>query len=242
MKNLTTYDMIALLPALYHIGSWGHVKTVQLGDLVMQITGLLAALKLTLVATPEVTQSTVKHPTIDYIRHLFVRAGEPTSWRLDILDKELTSFAIVALVEVLGWWAYKGHTLGETRSADYRGDGSSSVPLTEFVASYILPLQVMVRRTPMLSYILPIATALANDQKPRKPKSSKSLLYGPLIDSNRRCGLDSCRKTPEDAGIQDLLQCRGGCEGLEQYCCDEHQREHWPSHRKFCKLNKREMR
>ena len=145
------------------------------------------------------------------------------------------SCAIVGALEVLGWWARKGHDISSVECEVLGG----TFLLREVVTSWLSLLESIATRTPTLSYILPIATALANGEIPPKPKPSSSLLYGPLMDSNRRCGLTSCRKSALEAGVKDLLRCSGGCEGMEQYCCREHQVEDWPAHKKFCKANKR---
>lgn len=72
-----------------------------------------------------------------------------------------------------------------------------------------------------------ITSALARKEVPEKPTRDASLLYTPLYFEHRRCGLLSCRKLAEDTESGVLFRCSGGYEGLEQYCCREHQLEHW---------------
>jgi hypothetical protein len=113
-----------------------------------------------------------------------------------------------------------------------------SVTIPESIKTYLPTIESIVHHTPAFGYIQPIAQALAKGRKPGRPDGSTSLLFGPLIDSNRRCGLLSCRKTAEDAGVDNLKRCVG-CDEMEQYCYREHQKQDWKVHKIFCLASKR---
>ena len=110
--------------------------------------------------------------------------------------------------------------------------------LSEIMADTLLPiLNSTVYRIPELAYCQAVASAIAEGRIPELPKPADSLIYGPLVDSSHLCELESCRKTAEEVGINStqLLRCGGGCAQWIQYCCPEHQREDWRSHKKLCK-------
>jgi hypothetical protein len=159
-----------------------------------------------------------------YMKSLLVSDGDAADddrlWRQELLYEKPISFAAAGLVEVLGWWAYKGVTV----DANCRG----------ILAKEQKSWQMIWSESPRLAFAAPIIeTLIAGETAP--PVRETYLLYGPLYFQHQRCGLSSCRKTAEEAGGM-LLRCSGGCEGLEQYCCREHQLAHWNAgHKKFCR-------
>lgn len=151
-------------------------------------------------------------------------------------------FAFIGVLEVLGWWTYRGHEIMKSDTASSLG--LSAAELRTTFSSCLAVAETIVAQLrdsagTDVAYILPILKAMMEHRKPKRPRDpSRSLLFGPLINSNRRCGLPSCRRTALEAGT-DLERCRG-CGGVEQYCCAEHQREDWERHRAFCKGNRLE--
>ena len=61
----------------------------------------------------------------------------------------------------------------------------------------------------------PPSDALIERKKMPKLKLARSLLYGPLSNARRRCGLPSCRK----CGVKS---CCSACHGMELHCSQDH--------------------
>ena len=177
-----------------------------------------------------------EHHSVKFIRALFVSDDDTRPWRQELFDRRPLSFTIVALYEVFGWYAWKGF---DFRRCGFQDENGQLVRLPRLFTVALPTLKVIAERLPELAYILPIATALFHGETPNKPEASKSLLYGPLVASNRRCGLSTCRQTAANVDRFNLLRCGGGCEGLEQYCCEAHQKQDWKRHKQFCVANRR---
>mmetsp|Transcript_14749 Transcript_14749/g.17972 ORF Transcript_14749/g.17972 Transcript_14749/m.17972 type:complete len:519 (+) Transcript_14749:163-1719(+) len=160
------------------------------------------------------------------------KTQRPVSLRKDLLNKNPESFAIIAGLEVLGWWSHKGVNL-EVHIPVTDGE-PYDVPTA--IQEYRKVIDDIIANNSNLAYIQPILESIIKREKSPKPRTSQSLLYGPLVHSFRRCGLPSCRKSAGDAG-HDLLFC-AACNGLEQYCSKEHQKKHWKVHKHFCKNNR----
>ena len=160
----------------------------------------------------------------------------PRDWRVQLLHQRPRTFAVVAGIEVLGWWSAKGIDFSsvEIRSGDSDTESISNV-LRTFASSRI---RLMIRGSPwdeqLSPYINRIMDSIMNGTKAKKPPHRVSLLYGPFFYDSRRCGF--CQKTEQEVG-HDLLSCLGGCCGLEQYCCKEHQKSDWKKHKFWCKRN-----
>jgi hypothetical protein len=243
-----THSVVTILPILYHFGSWRKThRNIGFINLLAGVVGLIKELSDTIrYAHLSAMRDTTdyqgrKHNSVHLVEQVFIRVDEERLgkpfWRQELLARRPVSFAFAGVLEALGYWASNGldFDLSQTDFLDSTGCQS----MAAFLRRHLETVWLVVRRNPELKYIGPIATALASGSLPSLPDPSISLLYGPLIDSNRRCGLVSCMKTAEEAGLEDLLRCKG-CEGLEQYCCREHQREDWElTHRKFCKSNRR---
>ena len=174
---------------------------------------------------------------------------DDAEWRVKILRERPMSFLVAAGLEILCWWACKGVDLNKAPIPGYPGE---TLTLRDSVEEYLPRIRKLVSRTPRLAYMERQAEALAKGETspselaPLVKHASRTLLHGPLMDANRRCGY--CRKPPSSSqdndtangGKRDLKRCGGGCSGMEQYCCKEHQRAHWKRHKAFCLANKKE--
>ena len=239
--HLTAKYVIDLLPLLFHIGGFRDSQEEERTDLAVNVLTLTMYLIDLVMLAPNVcdcANTTRNFPEVARLTPPFMGTlllcdaddEEDKTWRQDLLKERPVSFAIAGLVEVIGWWGYKGRGF-------YRDDENLFFSLAETLSE---KLALIVLRTHRLAHILSIARTFARREMPGKPNRKKSLLYGPLCFQHRRCGLLSCRKTAEEAG-GTLLRCAGGCDGLEQYCCREHQLEHWKDHKTFCKGIRRKM-
>lgn len=232
--------VIDMLPLLYYFGGWRdsqgrHSNALkQLGTNLHIIMTLLTVMTVRLPGPScDCAPDTEKYPQLAHLAPVFYNeilvcdednAGEER-WRQGLLKEHPVSFAIARLYEVIGWWAHKG--------CNFYGDRGRTEVLSPL--GRLKPvLERIAKETPRLSYVSLIASAFERNEIPATPDRLEYLLYGPLFFQNRRCGLISCRKTVDEAG-GTLLRCGGRCEGLEQYCCREHQVEHWKFHKSLCK-------
>jgi hypothetical protein len=159
----------------------------------------------------------------------------PRDWRIKLLHERPRTFAVAAGIEVLGWWSNKGIDFSRANIPVTSGPtGEISDHLREYVPRIRLLIRGSPREEELSHYIEPILAAILNNRKPKVPKPASSLLYGPFFYDSRRCGL--CHKTKDEVGAE-LFSCAGGCCGLEQYCCKQHQREDWKKHKFWCKKN-----
>jgi len=258
------YGVVAflnILPACYHFGMWNEAKSSpQFNIFVASFTSLI--LNITHGATSRVENSenadeagvdAITDPPKDletlpellsakvFWESLLLAKDEssdqslPRDWRVQLLHQRPRTFAVMASLEVLGWWSAKGIDLSR---AEIPVNSGPSGEIKDHLEEYLPRIRLLVRGSPqeqvLSKYIERILTAILNKRKPKVPRPNLSLLYGPFFCDSRRCGL--CHKTQEEAGAV-LFSCGGGCCGLEQYCCKKHQREDWKKHKIWCKRN-----
>jgi hypothetical protein len=230
---------IDLLPLLFHLGGWRQHHAELHTALAIKIYRLLQTLLMAFQFHGDECDCELdikSYPAMAHMAPVFMAPllvcddDDPgdRSWRQTLLKERPLSFVIAGLVEVLGWWGYKDR---EFYLKEPEGFYSSMEDLN-------IGMHLLASKTPRLSHIPLITRTFANRARPGVPSRKQSLLYGPLCFQHRRCGLLSCRKTAEEAG-GTLLRCAGGCDGLEQYCCREHQSKHWKMHKGFCKGRKK---
>jgi hypothetical protein len=156
------------------------------------------------------------------------------SWRAELLRNRPLTFAVAASIEVLGHWARKGIPIS---SCGLPTGTDKEKLFSDGMTEYLPFLKTLISRSPEIAHIKPIAEALAKGVvRPDLPSYDDSILREPLHWS-RRCALSTCERKYRVAGIdteKPLMACTGGCGGLAQYCCREHQRAHWPRHKAFC--------
>ena len=141
------------------------------------------------------------------------------------------SWTIAATFEVLDKWAACGIPVGTARLNGKVGRG----PLAASLHRYVRRLNTLVPEARQIA--IPLATAPAT-QTPLSTNSlhESSFLKDPLIRSARRCELCGII---EAAANSPIRMCGGGCRGLAQCCCEEHQKQHWPQHKGWCKMQQR---
>lgn len=241
----TAKCLIDMLPILYHLGSWRECYSLEEYGLLAKaiIIGLAhfsdlhLVCHLTVDAAPHTGDYSRVRKSIVFADPLLLKevavdeideGNASSNWRKDLLIEAPGSFAVTGLVEVLGWWVYKGYRLTN-------GCKSASSMLHR-----TLPLlECIVKQSPRVSHIVGLAKRLAKKRIPNAPVLSSYLLFDPLFFKNRRCGLAECNKMTSSEG-GSLLRCGGGCENLEHYCCREHQVADWKDgHKRFCNANKR---
>jgi hypothetical protein len=244
-----------ILPALYHLGNWTAQHERLEKSLVALVTTIIINIchSITDVLDGRVQNEAFADQAPDLeecpellsakilMEPLMYRDGDTTQasatdekWRARVLKERPMSFAVAAGLEILAWWATHGVDLSK---GSIPTDGSGPISALEALAEYQDRIGQLAKRVPRLGFINKITDELSKGRKPPLPTREESLLYGPLIYANRRCGLASCRKLEGVRG-GELMRCSGGCGGLEHYCCKEHQKEHWGVHKVFCKTNK----
>ena len=223
-----------ILPVLYLTATWPRVRyfpksriiTSVLFEIIIDIFEVIAGDDLKYDAQPDLSQL----PEAFSAQILIVPLLEKQSWRKDLILKHPLSFAVIAGIEVLGWYSYHHVSL------------DMSLPTNEHCDSGLIRdtlqadkgnIQELIERVPEYAYIEPILEALILNDKAPFPDAKVSLLNEPLLDDNKCCGFYYCRKTNRDIG-KELQKCGGGCGGLEYYCCREHQKKHWGYHKNFC--------
>jgi hypothetical protein len=244
-----------ILPALYHLGNWtGQHERLQRGLVALLTTIFVNICHYATVAgdgqeqddffdqAPNFEELPELLPAKILMEPLLYRDGDMTpqasttdkKWRARVLKQRPMSFAVAGGLEILAWWATHGVDLSEGMIDTH---DSSPISVPEALEEYQERIGRLAERTPRLAFMNKITDDIVKGRKPPHPTRKESLLYGPLIYANRRCGLVSCRKLEAVRG-GELMRCSGGCGGLEHYCCKEHQKEHWGLHKRFCKMNK----
>ncbi|KAL7544176.1 hypothetical protein ACHAWF_007549 [Thalassiosira exigua] len=159
----------------------------------------------------------------------------PRDWRIKLLHDRTRTFAVLAGIEVLGWWSAKGIDLSRANVPVSRGPAGE---ISDFLRESLPRIRLLIRGSTqneeLSPYIERMVASLLNKRRPKVPSASTSLLHGPFYYDSRRCGL--CHKTESEVG-HVLLICGGGCCGLEQYCSKKHQRADWKKHKFWCKKN-----
>jgi len=153
---------------------------------------------------------------------------------------------------VLGRWAWRGVAVGTARidctpPPEIEGRLTSAVrrayseSVSEAFTGYREELEVLSAREPSIAFVGGIVDALIAGKEGRGAllpsageDSAPGLLREPLLHANMKCALPGCSNTAM-GDDRPLRLCSGGCRGLARYCCSEHQHQHWPQHKAFCK-------
>ena len=233
-------ELINILPLLYWMGDWKHVLA-PISD--HNLPASIATILLNLV------DSQNKHGTSDdhidvpwdlengktatvFIEPLILRNSRGTA--SNVLRDHPLSWTIAATFELLDKWAACGIPVGTARLDSKVGRG----PFSTCLKKYIARLDTLAPQARQIA--IPLATALATQTRPLSPSAlqESSFLKSPLIRLASRCELCGTAEAATDSTIR---RCGGGCRGLAQYCCIEHQKEHWPQHKGWCKMQQREV-
>ena len=112
----------------------------------------------------------------------------------------------MASLEVLGWWSINDINLTLAR-VDCGDDPDETIKscIEEYESRIRLLMHESGHNEDLKTYIDPILNKLKEEAETvRRPNPNKSLLYGPFIFDNRRCGL--CQKTANDVGMTEFTR------------------------------------
>jgi hypothetical protein len=230
---------INILPLLYWMGDWGKVQAPISNH---HLPASIATILLTLVDSDDARRRSLDVPwsleknravrsAIVFIEPLILQHSRRATASTVLRDHPL-SWTIAATFELLGKWTLCGISVGTARLDATVGRG----PFATCLQKYISRLDALEPQARQIA--IPLATALAT-QTPLSTTTSlheSSFLKNPLIRLARRC--EVCG-TAEEAANSTISMCAGGCRGLAQYCCKEHQKQHWPQHKGWCKMQQR---
>eukprot|EP00594_Rhizosolenia_setigera_P004154 CAMPEP_0178951572 /NCGR_PEP_ID=MMETSP0789-20121207/7307_1 /TAXON_ID=3005 /ORGANISM="Rhizosolenia setigera, Strain CCMP 1694" /LENGTH=346 /DNA_ID=CAMNT_0020632473 /DNA_START=579 /DNA_END=1616 /DNA_ORIENTATION=+ len=227
-KHFGIVAFLNILPVLYMIGGWSRAtKSNQFKKLISIIFIIIQNICVPITSCkggdPEYdkTPDIKEHPET-LCAKILIEPLERRTWRKDLLLKYPKSFAVIAGLEVLGWYSTKGVDM----DIKFYRDGVPFSTLAESIDEIRENFIELTEKLEQYRYIIPIMEAIINGEKAPVPDSKVSLLNGPLFDAGKRCGLETCRKDAHDVEGR-LFRCYGGCGGLEYYCCKEHQTAHW---------------
>jgi hypothetical protein len=257
-----TYGIAAfinILPLLYWMGDW---KKVQAPISNHHLTESIATILMNLVnsqnngATNEDDRIDVHwdlenmpelSSAIVFLEPLLLPNSRATA--SSVLREHPMSWTIAATFELLDKWALCGIPVGTTWLHDKVDHGDRH--LATCLQNYIPRLETLAPRARKIA--IPLATALATQTTTTttplatlQHESSSSFLKNPLIRLASRC--EFCGTTEAAGGggggggaanSSTISACAGGCRGLAQYCCKKHQKQHWPQHKIWCKMQQR---
>lgn len=243
-------QLIAVIPLLYHLSDWARAKEILARHDLPMVMASFAVHMVWLVGDGQVEDRPLDEATFPELaaaRCSIARVfGGGAGARL-LQDRPVT-FAFAAVIELLGRWQYRGvdvsrlrcsctppEDIAPTLTARQRANYTETVGA--MVTECMPKLDSIIARTPEIAFTKPIAEALARGVRPSLPRQDANLLRGPL-HAHMTCGMPGCMRTTTVGGGA-LKQCNGGCSGLVRYCCTEHQRAHWPQHKRFCKNQQR---
>jgi hypothetical protein len=109
-----TQDMlVTILPTAYHFGCRrSHHGEEPYTLILCSIIEVMDSFNLLLLSHRESVDSSAtemdKHRAVLQIKQLFVRTKEKHAWRFHLIESRPVTFGFVALIEVLGWWAFNG--------------------------------------------------------------------------------------------------------------------------------------
>jgi len=227
--------LLNALPAMYHLAAWKAVREEPL--LMEKMASRLSCILLGfLFIFPNQSHARLSSKQAQLLRmtqvlmpQLLKQDGREMIWKQELLVSQPLIFMGVMIYELLSHWSDQGV---DTRAADLGHDK----PATHLLKAIdVLPEDVKTR----VAYIIPILHAYRDGAPLPKlsTKPSNTLLYGPLVHADRRCGYEGCRKQKRADGSH-LYGCTGGCKPLEQYCGERCQEKDWAFHKPFCKSNR----
>ena len=231
---------INMLPLLYWMGDWKHVLA-PISD--HNLPASIATILLNLVLdSDDAHRRCILDAPWDLqagpaVRSVFIEPlifPHSRGTASNVLRDHPLSWTIAATFELLGKWAACGIPVGTARLDSKVGRG----PFSTCLKKYIARLDTLAPQARQIA--IPLATALATQTRPLPTSTTlqqeSSFLKSPLIRLAIRC--EFCGTT-EAAADSTIRMCGGGCRGLAQYCCEKHQKEHWPLHKVWCKMQQR---
>lgn len=134
-----------------------------------------------------------------------------------LLDDHPLSLAIVATVELLTRWK--------------RFLPMTDMRETSFVTKQETVRLILLRRDRSLHHGSTLYSDLVLGTKTTKPYTSV------FRNDVARCHFEACPET--GAQLKACSGCTVKHQAIAWYCCAEHQRQHWPAHKPFCRLVKK---
>lgn len=253
-ERFAVAQLLTLTPVLYHLGDWrGAHRWLAARPLGATLASLALNLlhEVDLDMAPDSPVDLTISPELDgcgvHTLALHGAAGAA------LLRRRPVSACIGALVETLGRWQTRGVDVSSARipckppphlALSAAEAARYSEPVRQCFAEYVPRFEAWAAREPQLAYVLPIVHAFASGATPALPAEQASPLLRYDLHAGMTCSLPSCgRATLAGSGGSDggavlpLRLCAGGCSGLARYCSREHQQEHRPVHKHFCKRN-----
>ena len=162
-----------------------------------------------------------------------------------VLKKNPMSWCVVASLEVLTKWASRGIPVG-TECVPTVDTGSEVISdflqetvqwIEEGICEELRPLALR-----MMQDIIACRQSTTKSSRDgnvnnnddilneKEEEEEEMLLSKRMAKLAKRCAW--CGKTSGP-----ISKCSGGCLGMAQYCCKQHQRKHWKQHKEFCRNN-----
>jgi hypothetical protein len=218
-KQFAVEAFLDMSPLLYNLGHWKLGKRsfdLFKDPFIMIIKDLCRLCQMEDDPTDSTDQHGAMFPQI--LAHYDV--GRGCVERAGLYQEQTKVFAVFVGIEVLNFWVHCGLVVNDTMRQDMKVVLQFSRELAQGTPEFLFGVALM-------------ESFVHNSHGVELPK--QSLLQSMLENMSRRCiicGADKC----EDRS--PLQKCGGGCSGLAVYCSKAHQKEHWPSHKAFCKKSK----
>lgn len=216
-------SFLRIIPLLYRMGSWKliwrHANEVEVHQLSSYIYSFAGIIRDT-IGSEDYLQCCSCPTLVDSILTTPLKRDKDRKW-IYVPSPDTPAYAVTSALEILAIWNEMGLLNHESiciQECDY-----------ESFESYIDDNEHY-----HLDYLRDIISNLSNIEPNQGVKKdhddnlrTQFLLLKPMKQANMKCGLWECRSRKK------LLAC-SGCDGLEHYCCREHQKKDWKVHKKFC--------
>lgn len=144
-----------------------------------------------------------------------------SNWRRTLLLAEPLVYTVAAVTEALVLWAEGGEL--SQNLVRYMNQVCDSLARRACIGHHT-----------RLTHVFHGGACSGSRQCARSFQSERVLsLRTPVFVLNGKCAY--CNANDGDK----LMRCAGGCGGLAQYWCKEHQRAHWKEHKNCCRANKK---
>lgn len=246
-ERFGTVELLNAIPVLFHLADWTEAVVHLPSSFLPQSLATLCINLLHLISDDDAEHSADCPADLELfceLRGAIVHAATLYGNGVQLMRQRPSTFAMACLLEVQGRWQDRLVPVSEATcpcspppevasKLTARERANYTKKVADMWSEYLPRLEVVLARCPALAFLRPIATALAGSRKPSKPADG-GLLHVAL-PACMACALPGCDRVTAADGSSLLKICNGGCGGLARYCCVEHQKEHWKSHKIFCK-------